>query len=201
MQKASIYLLLAALTGALFAEAALCADTTPTTKPANTDSAANSVPLTARFTQGSRDEPTYINSNSLLLRTKERKFEYKGQVSVKNGDMTLTADLLEGFYSERNEIERLIASSNVLITKGENIKATCQRAAYEAKSDTLTLTENPQLEQDGSILSADLIRIFLQDERSEAEGAVRVTLVKKPADKPASLLATPAPSAVPPASG
>ena len=101
---------------------------------------------------------------------------------VKNGDMTLTSDFLDGKYNEQNQIEELIARKKVSITKGEGIKAQCERAAYNAREQTLTLTENPQLEQNGSTLSADLIRIYLQDNRSVAEGQVRVKVTNASTD-------------------
>ena len=129
-----------------------------------------------------KNEPTYINSKSLTLKTEERFFQYAGNVEVKHGDLTLTSDFLDGKYSQQNQIEELVARKKVSITKGEGIKAQCERAIYNAKDQTLTLTENPQLEQNGSTLSADLIRIYLQDNRSVAEGQVRVKVVNVSTD-------------------
>jgi len=124
-------------------------------------------------------EPTFIKSTSLLLKSGERVFEYTGSVEVIQGDMTLTCDALEGFYDEHNQIDQLIAKSNVVITKGENIRATSERAHYERATETITLTESPELQQTDSVLTADLIRIYLQEDRSVAEGQVRVKLVNK----------------------
>lgn len=123
--------------------------------------------------------PTFIKSQTLSLRSVDRVFVYSGSVEVKQGDMTLTSDELEGFYDQNNKVEKLIAKQNVVIVKGDNIRATGQKAIYESKSETLTLTENPELQQDESVLTADLIRIFLKEDRSTAEGDVRVKLVGK----------------------
>lgn len=122
--------------------------------------------------------PTNISSDTLTLRQEDRVFVYNGNVSVTQGDMTLTSKTLEGTYNEQNQIEKLIARGDVLITKAD-IKATSQQALYEAKDSTLTLIDNPELEQNGSILTADKIRIFLNDNRSQAEGQVRVKLINK----------------------
>lgn len=127
--------------------------------------------------------PTYIKSNSLSLKQKERVFVYSGSVEVRQGDMILTADTLEGRYNERNEVQELVASSNVVILKGENIRANGNRAVYKQATETVTLTENPELQQEGSVLTADSITIFLQENRSSAEGNVRVKLVKKDAEE------------------
>lgn len=124
------------------------------------------------------DEPTYITSNSLTLNSEDKIFTYKGNVSVKKGDMTLTSDQLEGKYGEDNKIKQLVARSNVTITKGDGIKATSNRAIYEADKELVTLLDNPQLFQDGSILTADIVKVFLQENRSMAEGQVSMKLVK-----------------------
>jgi lipopolysaccharide transport protein LptA len=121
--------------------------------------------------------PTEISANSLTLRSKERKFEYNGSVVVKQGEMTLAADLLEGSYDEQNQIQQLIARNNVKITKGEKIKANSNRAVYKKASETIELTENPQIEQQGSVLTADKVTIFLKEDRSNAEGRVHVKLL------------------------
>jgi lipopolysaccharide transport protein LptA len=123
--------------------------------------------------------PTFISSQALTLQTQARLFTYSGSVEVKHGDMTLTADKLEGTYDEQNKIQRLIASNNVIILKGSDIRATSNSAIYEATNEIVTLTQNPELTQNGSLLSADKITLFLREDRSEASGQVRVKLLPK----------------------
>jgi len=145
--------------------------------------------------------PTIINSDSLSLWSKDHKFQYNGHVIVTHGDMTLACELLDGFYDEDNQIQRLVARNNVVITKGATIKGSSQRATYEKASDTMTLTENPQVEQNGNLLSADQIKIYLADNRSEAKGTVRMKVLST--EKPSlngTPLATPPPAIAPGAS-
>lgn len=130
------------------------------------------------FDMKSSDEPVYINSDALTLNQLKRTFVYTGHVKVTQGDMTLSSDILEGRYNEANKIEELIAKKNVVITKGPNIKATSQRAVYDALKEVVTLTENPQLHQEGSILTADAVKVYLRENRSIAEGQVRMKLIK-----------------------
>ena len=66
------------------------------------------------------------------------------------------------YIGPKNEIEELLATGNVTITKGEGIKARSEKAVYDKKTETLTLTNNPELTQDGSALLADKIVIYLQ---------------------------------------
>lgn len=121
--------------------------------------------------------PTNIAAESLTLNAKQRTFAYKGNVTVEQGDMKLTSKTLEGTYGEDNQIQKLIAKGNVKITK-QQIEATGQQALYDAASATVLLSDNPQLKQGESLLTADRIKVFLKENRSQAEGAVRVTLVK-----------------------
>ncbi len=152
------------------------------TAPDKTDASKKSTGLEAFDVQKDFDKlPTSVSSNALTLKAKEKIFEYTGNVEVIHGDLTLKADTLEGTYDDKSQIQKMTAKSNVLITKGPAIKATSQKAIYDKKSDTLTLTENPQLEQNGNILSADLIRLFIKEERSVAEGTVRVKVANSDA--------------------
>jgi lipopolysaccharide export system protein LptA len=122
--------------------------------------------------------PTHITSDSLTLHAKNRVFVYKGNVVVTQGDMKLTSNEIEGNYSEQNQIQKIIAKGDVVITK-QDIQATSQRAIYDAVTSIVTLTDNPQLQQGESVLIADRIKVLLNENRSLAEGNVRVTFVKQ----------------------
>ena len=153
--------------------------------------------------------PTNITSDSLAFNAKDRIFAYTGNVQVTQGDMRLTSKTLEGTYSEKNELLKLVAKGDVFIAK-QDIQATGQIASYDAIAAIVTLTENPQLQQKESILRADKIKIFLNENRSQAEGDVRVTFVNskdgnpglpslnpvapQPSAAPAAAVTTPTPA-------
>jgi lipopolysaccharide export system protein LptA len=137
--------------------------------------------------------PTNITSDTLSLNAKQRVFTYKGNVVVTQGNMTLTSKVVEGNYNESNQIQKIIAKGDVVITKQE-IKATSQIATYDAVSAIVTLTDNPQLQQGESVLIADRIKVYLNEDRSQAEGNVRVTFVKTtPIPTAAPVTPTPTP--------
>jgi len=148
---------------------------TPSTAETNHDQKSNQGLLNLDFSK----DVTHITSQKLVLSNKKREFTYLGSVTVEHGDLLLDCDQLDGSYSEANEIQILIAKSNVHIKKGDNIRATGNKAVFSAKDQTIRLTENPQLEQDGSVLSADLVIIYMDQDRSEAQGNVRVSLIEK----------------------
>ena len=79
--------------------------------------------------------PTNITSDTLTLNAKTRIFVYQGNVTVLQGDMKLTSKTLEGSYSDKNQIQKLVAKGDVEITK-QDIHATSQLAFYDAAEAT-----------------------------------------------------------------
>jgi len=131
------------------------------------------------FRSADKEQPTYVKSDTLTVNSKARIFTYNHNVEMKHGDLTLTCDTLQGIYNENNQIEKLVAQNNVIIEKGQNIRASGQRAVYEAATEIFTLTESPELQESGSVLTADTIKIFMREDRASAEGQVRVKIVKR----------------------
>jgi lipopolysaccharide export system protein LptA len=165
--------------------------------PAPKTTAKGSGPIDASvFDVDLSNEPTHISANTLTLKNKERVFVYSGDVLVKQGEMNLSSKTLEGYYSEKNQIQKMVAKGEVVITKTD-LKATGGQAVYEAATEIITLTEGPQVEQNGSILTADKIKVFLNEDRSQAEGQVRVTLVQKKDGEAPPVPAAPLPTAKP----
>jgi len=150
--------------------------------------AENSSPLDSlkknnEFNLNMGDAPTYIKSKTLTLKANEHVFVYSGNVDVLHGDMHMTCDEVEGYYTENNQISKLVAHGNVVMVKGNDIRATCQKAVYSQVTETITLTENPELLQNGSVLSADAIVVHMKTNQSEAQGNVRVKLISQKKDK------------------
>ncbi len=143
------------------------------------------------------NEPTFIDSDSLTLNSNDRVFTYLGNVKVTKGDMILTADRMEGSYTENNKINSLVAKKNVVIIKGPSIRATSEKATYDAAKEVVTLVENPEITQEGNTLSADVVKIFLAENRSVAEGQVRMKMLNvTPTPIVAAAVATIAPVVV-----
>ena len=127
---------------------------------------------------GDNKGPLYIKSASLTLEAKQRMFVYKGNVEITQGDMLITADTVTGYYDEQNQMDKVIAQGNVVITRGEELRASSNRAIYLVKEATIELTEGPDLSHHGSDLTADRVMIYVDEDRSEAFGEVRVKVVQ-----------------------
>ncbi|MCB0325700.1 MAG: lipopolysaccharide transport periplasmic protein LptA [Bdellovibrionales bacterium] len=131
------------------------------------------------FTPGEKDKtaPVYIKSDNLTLDSKSRVFTYQGAVEITRGDMKITSDVVIGRYDENNELQTVVCQDNVVVTRGEDLRAIANKAVYRVAAGTITLTEAPELMRGGNVLAADKITVFVDEDRSEAEGNVRVKVI------------------------
>ncbi len=131
-----------------------------------------------RFSEKEENLPLFVKSNTLVLDSKARVFTYRGNVEATKGTMVITSDVMIGQYDEENRIQTITALGNVVITKGEAMQARANRAVYEVEKARIELTEGPEIIQQGNALSADKVTLFVDEDRSEAEGEVRVKVLK-----------------------
>ena len=131
------------------------------------------------FSANFQKAPTYIKSKKMTLFSEDRKVQYEENVEVLHEDMKLTCDKLEALYTAENEIDKIFAFDNVFIQRENGTQARSEKAVYEKATEIVTLTINPEVQENGSVVTADTIRIYLTEDRSEAEGNVRVKLVQQ----------------------
>lgn len=131
-----------------------------------------------QFSSSDDNAPIFIKSDNLSLDTKERVFTYKDNVKIVRDDMEITTDVMIGRYAENQELETILCIGNVVITRGEEMRASSNRAFYNVRTAKIELTDEPELARDGNVLAADKIIIFVNEDRSEAEGNVRVKVIK-----------------------
>jgi lipopolysaccharide transport protein LptA len=134
--------------------------------------------------------PIFVKSDSLSVNALDRVFKYKDNVQIDQDDLRITANQVTGKYNENNQIETIICEGSVVITKGEQMRANSELAVYDVKTGIVDLTEGPEISQDGNVLTADKVLIYVDEDKSEAQGNVQVK-VFKPTDgsqSPASLL-------------
>jgi len=131
------------------------------------------------FASGQDDKnlPLYVKSRSLGLDAKSRVFTYEGDVEVTRGDLVITCDKMIGNYNENNRVEVVTCTGNVVITRGASLRASSDRAVYRVPRELIELTEGPEVYHNGSALTADRVTVFVKEDRSEAEGNVRVKLI------------------------
>ncbi|MCB0359964.1 MAG: hypothetical protein KDD44_10015, partial [Bdellovibrionales bacterium] len=82
-------------------------------------------------------------------------------------------------YTEQNRLSRVVCEQNVVITKGPGMRATSEYAVYDVPRSQVVLTESPELLDQGNALPADKVTLFPDEDRSLAEGNVRVKVIKE----------------------
>ena len=127
---------------------------------------------------GDENAPIFVKSDTLDLDSRSRVFTYKGNVQATRNDMTITSDKMIGIYDEKNQLVSLRAEDHVVIVRGDTMRATSDRAFYDIAKDTVELTQKPELINKGNALTADKITLYVKEDRSDAEGDVRVRIVK-----------------------
>jgi len=150
---------------------------------ANTFAQENAKDSLKKSVVGDSNVPIFINSDKLSANSEKRIFSYQGNVELRRGDVFVTSDTMLGFYDSNNELETIIFEKNVVITRGEEMRASSERAEYDVKSEIIEMTQNPEILQNGNILTADKVLLFVLENRSEAVGNVRVKLIRSEADK------------------
>jgi lipopolysaccharide transport protein LptA len=125
-----------------------------------------------------KNVPTTITSDELSLDAKTHIFTYRKNVEVIKGDVHITADVMVGKYNDKNELQVITCDDNVVITRGDTLRATSNKGVYDVPKGTVVLTESPELNDKGNILNADVVTVYVDEDKSEAEGHVRVKVVK-----------------------
>ena len=162
-------------------KAAASSSTSSAAAPADKKATGGLAKVLGDDSSGKDKPPVYIRSNTVHLDAKQRIFTYRGDVEAKRMDVTITSDVMTGKYDENNEIRTIIAQENVVITRADYLKASSNRADYDVKTGVIVLTEGPELNDRGNVLDADKVTIFLNEDRSEAEGHVRVKVTRSQA--------------------
>ncbi|MBL7662147.1 lipopolysaccharide transport periplasmic protein LptA [bacterium] len=126
---------------------------------------------------GAKDAPVTITSNTLQVDDKTRQFVYAGNVKMIRDILKIDADKMIGTYDQSNQLTELLCLGNVVIIRGEDMRATSQHAVYDPKKATVVLTQNPEVVNKQNALAAAKITLYVNEDRSEAEGEVRVKII------------------------
>jgi lipopolysaccharide transport protein LptA len=127
--------------------------------------------------------PIHISSDSFSLDAKNRVFTYSGNVEAFQADLFITAEEMVGGYDENNRLQEVVCRNDVVVTRGERLRALANRAVYYVEEQRIELTEGPEVIERNNALSADKITLFLAEDRSAAEGRVRVKLIREQGDQ------------------
>jgi lipopolysaccharide export system protein LptA len=129
-----------------------------------------------------KKDPIYITADWMESDQSKNSIVYKGRVVTVQNDMTMRSEMLTAFYDpDTKQMKQIVAEGKVNATQGNRV-ATGEKAVFDDKSKTVTLTGNPVMRQGNSQVSGTKVIYFTEQDRSTVEGDKnnRVTAVMFP---------------------
>jgi len=120
--------------------------------------------------------PLHIDSDELEMDEQqgERRFVFRRNVHVRQGDMTLRSDVLEAFYpAGQSQPERLVATGNVVIRQ-QGKQVACDRATYHRSEQRMFCRGHAVMSEGDDEVRGEEIEFQLDTERLFVRGGARV---------------------------
>jgi len=131
-----------------------------------------------------KKDPIYITADWMEVDQNKNTITYKGRVVTSQADMTMRSETLVAYYDpEMKQMKQIIAEGKVNATQGNRV-ATGEKAVFDDKTKTVTLTGNPVMRQGNSQVSGTRVIYYMDQDRAvaESDGKVRVKATIFPED-------------------
>ena len=117
-----------------------------------------------------KKDPIYITSDWMEVDQKKNTVTYKGRVVTVQAEMTMRSDILTAYYDmDTKQMKQIIAEGKVNATQGNRV-ATGEKAVFDDKAKTVTLTGSPVMRQGNSQVSGVKVIYFVEQDKSIVEG-------------------------------
>ncbi|SHO54870.1 lipopolysaccharide transport periplasmic protein LptA [Vibrio quintilis] len=132
------------------------------------------------------EQPVYIDSDSQQLDLKNNQVTFIGNVTLKQGSISIHADKLVVTREEGNikEIRGFgnLATFSQLTDEGKTLYGEAKTLTYQMRNDQLTMSEKAMLSQDDSVIRSTTIRYKISAQKLIADGnsSSRVSTVLQP---------------------
>ena len=126
-----------------------------------------------------KKDPIYITADWMEVDQAKSTIVYKGRVVAVQSDMTMRSDTLTAYYDpEMKQMKQIVLDGKVNATQGTRV-ATGDRAVFDDKAKTVTLTGNPVMRQGNNQVSGSKVVYFIEQDRAlvEGDGKTRVSAV------------------------
>jgi lipopolysaccharide export system protein LptA len=140
--------------------------------------------LFGNFSLTSDRGPVHISADELEFDYRSSVLTYRGGVTVKQADLTLTSNVLRVTLDPKatDQLREVVAEGSVQITKGER-RASGGRAVFDQAARTIVLSDQATLRDGPNEVAGERVVVYLDDERSVIEGGKqRVQAVLFPSD-------------------
>ncbi len=117
-----------------------------------------------------RKDPIYISADWMEVDQKKYTITYKGHVVAVQSEMTMRSDTLTAYYDgEMKQMKQIVAEGKVNAVQGARV-ATGDKAIFDDKAKTVTLTGNPVMRQGNNQVSGAKVVYFIEQDKATAEG-------------------------------
>jgi lipopolysaccharide export system protein LptA len=125
-------------------------------------------PVPGLAEMGSR--PIEIVADRLSADSARNSVIFEGNVTARQGDVTLSADRLQAEYSPGTRtIEKIVAEGNVRVTQ-ENREARAAHGVFYNMEQRIVLSGGAEMIQGEDSLKGETVTIFLRENRSQVAG-------------------------------
>jgi lipopolysaccharide export system protein LptA len=115
--------------------------------------------------------PIQIRSNELSAEGNGKIATFIGDVIARQGDVTIYCDRMVVRYGDEDrDVSRVEALGNVRIIQG-NRQGHAGKATYDNRTGTITLEDNPRVNQGEDAVTGKVITFHLDDQKSVVTGA------------------------------
>jgi lipopolysaccharide export system protein LptA len=117
-----------------------------------------------------KKDPIYISADWMEVDQKQSTITYKGRVVAVQADMTMRSETLKAYYDvELKQMTQIVADGKVNVTQGTRV-ATGEKAVFDDKAKTVTLTGNPVMRQGNNQVSGSRVVYYIEQDKAVAEG-------------------------------
>lgn len=132
-------------------------------------------------TTSSSKEPTIITSESLTADNKAKTALFEGSVVARKGEMTLFADKMLVYYSEKkgsSNIKKIDAEGNVKLIKGDRVVTSRFATYFSEPEERIIFTGEPRASEGENVVTGTKMIYFMKDDRSIVENS-KVFLIQR----------------------
>ena len=121
-----------------------------------------------------KKDPIYITADWMEVDQKKNSITYKGRVVTIQNEMTMRSETLTAYYDpEMKQMKQIVAEGKVNATQGNRV-ATGDKAVFDDKAKTVTLTGSPVMRQGNSQVSGVKVVYYIEQDKAVAEGDGKV---------------------------
>lgn len=121
-----------------------------------------------------KKDPIYITADWMEADQAKNTITYKGRVVTVQADMTMRSETLTGFIDpQTKQMQQIVAEGKVNATQGNRV-ATGEKAVFDDKTKTVTLTGNPMMRQGNSQIKGIKIIYFMEQDKAVVEGNEKI---------------------------